>query len=340
MANLQAGRVSMMETRAQISIRGKQTEVPAIRVENADIITTGKWLKMAAIKDEDYFEGNLLSDPATVIVRFREHGGKGDIFSFSQRIPETSPKFDYPLHWDNAAALAVSSYSQWWENLSQETRRNVRLAGKRGLVVSAVPFSDNLARGIMDIYNESPFRQGRRFWHYGKDFETVKRDNATYPGRSQFIGAYAGSELVGFIKMVYVDKLASIMQILSKVAHQDKKPTNALIAKAVEICAEKGISQLVYCKYVYHQNYQDALTEFKRRNGFKQVNFPRYFVPLTLKGRLAIAFKLQLGLTEILPQRVVATLLEARSRYYASRLLRPTQDHAVVPTSPNDPRPA
>src|SRR5262249_7625635 len=240
-ANLHADRVNMMETRTQISVRGKQTEVPAIRVENADIITTGKWLKMAAIKDEDYFEGNLLSHPATVIARFRQHGGKADVFSFSQRIPEISPKFDYALHWDNAAALAVSSYSHWWENLSQETRRNVRLASKRGLVVSAVPFSDKLARGILGIYNECPFRQGRRFWHYGKDFETVKRDNATYPGRSQFIAAYAGSELVGFIKMVYVDKVASIMQILSKVAHQDKRPTNALIAKAVEICAEKGV---------------------------------------------------------------------------------------------------
>src|SRR5262249_11909303 len=270
--------------------------------------------------------------------RFRQHGGKADVFCFSQRIPEISPKFDYPLHWDNAAALSVSSYSQWWENLSQETRRNVRLASKRGLVVSAVSFSDKVARGIMGIYNECPFRQGRRFWHYGKDFETVKRDNATYAGRSQFIAAYAGSELVGFIKMVYVDKLASIMQILSKVAHQDKKPTNALIAKAVEICAEKGVSQLVYCKYVYHQNYQDALTEFKRRNGFKQVNLPRYFVPLTLKGRFAISLKLQLGLTEMLPQGIVGTLLEARSRYYTSKLLRPTQDRGVGPASSNDPR--
>lgn len=330
----------MTETRTQISIRGKQTRVPAIRVENADIITTGKWLKTAAIKDEDYFEGNLLSDPARVIARFREQGGQADVFSFFQRIPEILPKFDYPIHWDNAAALPVSSYSQWWENLSQETRRNVRLASKRGLVVSAVPFTDELVRGIMDIYNESPFRQGRCFWHYGKDFDTVKRDNATYADRNQFIAAYCGSELIGFIKIVYVGKLASIMQILSKTAHQNKKPTNALIAKAVEICAEKGVSQLVYCKYVYHQNYQDALTEFKRRSGFKQVNFPRYFVPLTFKGRLAIALKLHLGLTEILPQKVVAMLLEARSKYYTSKLLRPTQDSRPRPSSANDPSPA
>jgi len=25
------------------------------------------------------------------------------------------------------------------------------------------------------IFNESPTRQGRKFWHYGKDFATVKK---------------------------------------------------------------------------------------------------------------------------------------------------------------------
>jgi len=105
------------------------------------------------------------------------------------------------------------------------------------------------------------------------------------------------------------------MQILSRVDQQDKRPTNAMIAKAVEICAEKGVSQLVYCKYVYHKNHPDALTEFKRRNGFKQVNYPRYFVPLTLKGRLAIALKLQLGPLELLPTGLVIALLKIRARY-------------------------
>jgi hypothetical protein len=45
------------------------------------------------------------------------------------------------------------------------------------------------------------------------------------------------------------------------------------------------------------------------------MNYPRYFVPLTLKGRLAIALKLQLGLLEMLPEGVVVALLKARARY-------------------------
>ena len=37
-----------------------------------------------------------------------------------------------------------------------------------------VPFDDALVRGISRIYDETPTRQGRRFWHYGKDLDAAK----------------------------------------------------------------------------------------------------------------------------------------------------------------------
>ena len=327
----------MNESETQVSIRGKQTYVPSLRVGNVDLITTGNWLRVTSILDEDYFDGYPLQDPERLIAGFKAQGGRADIFAFSQRVPDVTPRHAYPMCWDNAAVIPLTSYNAWWDSLPQETRRNVRLAGKRGAVVSGVPFTDELVCGIMGIYNETPFRQGRRFWHYGKDFETVKRENGTFADRSQFVAAYCGSDLIGFIKMVYVGGLAGIMQILSKACHQDKRPTNALIAKAVELCVERGASHLLYCKYVYHKHYQDALTEFKRRNKFQQINVPRYFVPLTLKGRLAVALRLQLGPAEILPQSVVVALLRARTRYYAWKSSQPGQTRAVVAPPLNHP---
>jgi len=327
----------MDENQTLISIRGKQTKVPLIQIGDINVISSGKWLRVASVKDEDYCEEEPVTDPQRLIKQFKDKGGRADIFSFMQRIPGVSPRYNYPMQWDNAAAIPLANYSEWWNSLSQDTRRNVRLAAKRGAVVQGVQFSDDLIRGIAGIYNEAPFRQGRRFWHYGKDFETVKRENSSYIERSQFIGAYCGSELIGFIKMVYVGKLACIMQILSKSSHQDKRPTNALIAKAVEICAERGVSHLVYCKYVYHKNYQDALTEFKRRNRFQQINFPRYFVPLTLKGRLAIRLNLQLGLAEMLPPGIVAALLKARSKYYESKGQEKIGDKVMMAACVKDP---
>jgi len=305
----------MADATTQVTIRGKQTPVPLVCIGGVDVIVVGRYLKMAMVKDEDYFEGVAVKHPQQFVAEIRRRGIGADIFSFAQRIPDIGRHYDHAVYWDNVAAIQLSDYDSWWNALPQETRRNVRLATKRGTNVSEVPFSDELVRGIVGIYNEIPIRQGRRFWHYGKDFETAKRENGTFLERSQFIAAYCGDELIGFIKMVYVGRLVSIMQILSKASHHERRPTNAMIAKAVELAVSRDASHLLYCKYVYHRNYSDALTEFKRRNGFQEVKFPRYFVPLTLQGRIAVALRLQLGLAEILPRRVLATLLAARAKF-------------------------
>ena len=41
------------------------------------------------------------------------------------------------------------------------------------------------------------------------------------------------------------------MGIIAKIKHRDKAPMNALVAKAVEICAENKIPYLVYDKAYY-----------------------------------------------------------------------------------------
>jgi hypothetical protein len=316
----------------QVSVKGKQVTVPGLRIDNLDIVITGGWLKTAMVRDEDYVEGDPVADPELLVARLKQRRCAADLFSFTQRVPDIAPRHRYAKYLDNAAVINITSYADWWGGLSQEARRNVRLAAKRGADVRPVPFDDEFVRGIAGIYNETPFRQGRRFWHYGKDLETVRRENGTYAERSEFIGAYCGSELIGFIKMVYVDRIASIMQILSKAAHQDKRPTNALIAKAVELCAARGTTHLLYCKYIYH--FEDALTEFKRRNGFVQVLYPRYYVPLSIKGAFAIRTGLHLGARNLLPKRLIAALLALRTKYYRRALAgieRPVQA-AEVPS--------
>ncbi len=311
----------------QISVRGKQVKVPEIRVEGRNIVVTGRGLKWAAVRDEEYVEGNPVPNPERSIAELKKLGTGADVFTFAQRLPDSTPRYNYRMRWDNSAALSTASYSDWWTQLSQETRRNVRLAGKRGVVVKEVPFDDDLVRGISGIYNEAPVRHGRPFWHYGKPLEIVKKDNGTFADRSCFIGAYLGDELIGFIKMVYVDGLSSIMQILSKNEHQDKRPTNAMLAKAVEICAEKQKSFLLYCKYTYHRGCEDDLMEFKRRNGFKEVRFPRYYVPLSLKGRVSLMMGLHHGV-DLLPPAVVASLLKWRAKYHQRKLPQPTKTAA------------
>ncbi len=246
--------------------------------------------------DEPLVEGKIVEDPAVFIEQMRKSAVRADIFSFAQKLPEITPLYNYSFEWDNLAVVPVTTYNDWWEKrLPQESRKNVRRAGKRGVVVKAVAFDDEFVKGIQGIYNETPVRQGRRFWHFGKDFETVKRENMTYLDRSAFIGAYLGEELIGFIKIVFVDRNATIMQIITKNAHQDKRPMNALLASAVELCVSRGMSFLLYGKYVYGKKEASLMTEFKRRNGFEEVKFPRYFLPLTIEGSWPIRSGLHLG---------------------------------------------
>ena len=130
-----------------------------------------------------------------------------------------------------------------------DVKQNIKKAAKRGVVVRVAPFDDQFVRGIVDIYNESPIRQGRRFWHYGKDFATVKAETAHCLERSEFIGAYVGDEMIGFVKLLRVGVANDLVLIVSKQTHFDKRPTNALIAKAVEGCAERGVRYLTYAKF-------------------------------------------------------------------------------------------
>lgn len=308
----------------QISIKGKRMRVEAFSIGDKEIVVTGKIIKMARIKgelDQD------VEDPNTLVEGLKGGGVKADIFTFCQRLPEVRPKFDcYHLVWDNVAALPVTSFQHWWkEQIGFRVRNKVRKAEKLGVTFQVVKFDDNLIRGIMEIYNESPIRQGKPFWHYGKDFETVKRDNGTFLDRSDFIGAYHSGELIGFIKLVNYGRFADLMQIVSKLSHRDKAPTNGLIAKAVEVCAEKGVPYLTYAKFVYGKKGSDTLTDFKSSNGFQKIDLPRYYIPLTAKGAIALRLNLHQGSVNFLPEKLVVGLIGVRNRWYKRKYKHATE---------------
>jgi hypothetical protein len=307
-----ANSISLPNGFTEIRVRGKTTLVPSAAIDGRTVISTGKWLKKAAIRDQDFVEGEPIKNPNSFLAELKQSDLKADFLTFSQRPPDLSPKFNFHHEWDNYAAVPITSFKNWWELLPQETRKNVRRSAKRGVTVKTVPFDDELARGIHNLCNETPVRQGKPFWHFGKDFETVKREHATYLERSEFIAAYFENELIGFIKLTYVDRLAQILHILAANAHYDKRPINALIAKSVEVCEQRGVGYLVYGQYAYGNKTQSSLVELKRRNGFEQIEFPRYYVPLTWKGKIAVALRLHRGAVGLLPSPVLKIAIAAR----------------------------
>ena len=318
----------MESNHAEISVKGRAIKVPSVQVGGRTIVVSGRWVSIAAVRDEDWLEGDVVDDPEECIEQLKQENLNADIFTFVQKLPNTKPKYSYPMEWDNVAAIPTKDYSYWWEHrIPQVTRKNVRRAGKRGVVVREVQFSDKLLQSIVEINNETPVRQGRPFWHYGKSFEVVKKDYATFLDCSEFIAAYHENNLIGFIKMVYMGDIAGILQILCMNRHYDKRPANALIARAVEICSAKGIQHLIYGKYTYGKNTRSPLTEFKRRNGFEQVLLPRYYIPLTTKGKFAIQFGLHRELKQLLPETVLDFARRLRSRWYEKSLLEHDEEN-------------
>lgn len=289
----------------EIRIRGKSVRVPSVQIHHRTVIVTGGWLKTAVVYDEELIEGDAVGDPELFIRAVRESGVGADLFAFSQPVAQSHANYSYRREWDNAAAIPITTFDDWWNERSHDLRKDVRRAAKRGVVVRPVSFEDTFVRGIIDIYNEIPVRQGRAFWHYGKSFEQVRQETATYLERSEFLGAYLGNELIGFLKLVYVGKVARLMFILAKAAHRDKRPTNALIAKAVEICATRKCSHLTYGKFEYEKSAHSTLATFKHRNGFQKVLYPRYFVPLTVKGKLGLRLNLHHGVKALVPSRLL-----------------------------------
>jgi len=186
----------------------------------------------------------------------------------------------------------------------------IRKSQKKGLDVRVIEFTDEFVKGIEEIYNESPMRQGKPFIHYKKDFQTLKRDHITYLERSEFIGAFYQGELIGFVKLVHGNGVSNLMQIISKIGHRDKAPTNALIARAVEICAQRGVPYLHYGVWS-----RRGLGDFKIHHGFERFDVPRYFVPLNVKGKLILALRLHRKISEHLPGNCADFLAGLRTKW-------------------------
>jgi hypothetical protein len=278
----------------------------------------GSLLRVGKLAAEGF---EFVESPEETMAELKRSGKRVDIFTFVQRLPHTSPEYSYPSEPDNVAALPVSTFDEWWNHqIDGKTRNMVRRAEKKGIIVKEVPFDDDLARGIQEIYNETPVRQGRQFPHYGKDFETVRRMSATFLDKSVFIGAYLEEHLIGFAKLTLTPQKsqATVMHILAAVQHRDKAPTNALIAGAVRSCAERGVPYLVYSNFSYLKKERDSLAEFKENNGFQKIDLPRYYVPLNALGRLGLHLGLHHGLMQFFPEPLLAKLRDLRRTWYSA----------------------
>src|ERR1700730_16620135 len=128
---------------SEVRVRGKPVFVPSVLVEGRTVIMSGRWLKKASVQDEYLLEGETIADPAVFVQRLKQTAPTADIFTFFQRLPDTTPKYTYHMEWDNIAVIPITTFSNWWEkHVDPGVRRAVRKAAKTGVVVKLVEFDD------------------------------------------------------------------------------------------------------------------------------------------------------------------------------------------------------
>lgn len=301
-----------MSNTLQISGKAKRNKI--VTVNDIEIAIRGRFIKIARVRSDWNHD---IEDPEALIEKLKEQKVKADVFSFMQRLPETNPKFRYHVVWDNVAAIPVETLQKWFSTQIRKQERNrIKRAKKSGVVVRRAEFNDAFVKEMAAIINETPIRQGRRYWHYGKDLETIKREHMAFLEKSTFFGAYFNDELIGFIKLIDTGKFMTSMGIIGMIKHRDKSPMNALVARAVELCAEKKMPYLMYDKAEYGKKKKSTLWDFKRYNGYQKINIPRYYIPLTLLGRIAVTLRLYRRANEYIPEKLLYFLLNLRKRWY------------------------
>lgn len=288
---------------------------------NVDIEVSGRLVRIAKLNDEYYVPP---PEPEDAVAQLRSVGARVDLYTFVQELHERVPRYPYHQEFDDVAVLPVSTYKFWMDKqIKFKCRNKIRKAIKSGVETRIVDFSDELLLGIKDVYDETPVRQGRRNWHYGKSLDTLRAEHSTFLDRSEFIGAYAGGELIGFAKVTHSPHYSIIMNIVAKVAHRGVAPANALIAKTIEATAARGIPLLKYGIWG-----RQSLNDFKESSAFECYQVPRYFLPLTPLGQMALKAGWHRGIKDLLPEIVVARAAVAREQWVNWRYGRPPKRQA------------
>lgn len=234
----------------------------------------------------------------------------GDLFTFWQLYPDTTPHYPYWYEWENIAIADTHSHDEWLDALSKKTRNMIRKAQKLGVRVSEVIPDMDYCLAIERIYNETPIRQGRLYKHYHEPLTNIIRGTQAFmnaPTPNIFLAAYYENSIVAVAQIITGHCFAFLNNFMGLQEHFDKAVMNALMSGVVNACTEHGVNYLAY-----ESVSDDSLGKFKKNNGFVNKQVPRYYIPLTWRGQLLLRLHLQRGLRSLIPDRIKPTLRRAK----------------------------
>ena len=158
-------------------IKGKPAQVACVEIGGQTFTVTKGPLNVVQLQDEWYED---VRDPEFVIDILATPRFQARIFTFWQRCRILQVQYRYYMEWESIAALPVqvTTIGSTTRSLRASEARFVRRRRKE--LECAKPLTMTIVGGMTAIFNETPVRQGKKFWHYGKDFETVKHQFSRY----------------------------------------------------------------------------------------------------------------------------------------------------------------
>ncbi len=157
-----------------------------VYISKTELSVAGWPLRIARLSHE-WFE--FPEDPLSMIRDLKLGRPPADIFTFLIETTDKGPEYPFHKQIASASILRVGSYAQWLKDRGFKARNKIRRAEKIGVELRATELDDQFVTGVEAIYNESPVRQGRKFWHYGKGFSEIKSDLSSFLDRTLFVGA-------------------------------------------------------------------------------------------------------------------------------------------------------
>ena len=102
-----------------------------IEVCGKEMKVGGRFVRIARLEGEKH---TFPDDPEAVVHGLRRSRMQADIFTFLQKVSDTSPKYKYSFEYDNLAVLPISTFEHWWNHQIRSYPRNrARQAEKKVL---------------------------------------------------------------------------------------------------------------------------------------------------------------------------------------------------------------
>jgi hypothetical protein len=96
-----------------IIVKRKPVIVDSITIDIKTVVATGRLVTTARLQ-QDWFSD--LERPRSVAQALKNTGSGLDLFTFLQRLPETTLRYDYYMEWEQVTALPLKNYSTGWKS--------------------------------------------------------------------------------------------------------------------------------------------------------------------------------------------------------------------------------